>query len=355
MLWIDRGGIAVPVAAMGWANDWDLLKQASFQSRWPKSIDLNGNYWQNRAMFVWSDLNGDGHVQPEEVVFLKASSGGVTIMPDLSFVVSLTIALCVMPRSGSPTRACRSMTWRRARRWWPVQVPTSSGGDQALVTPEGRTILTVAPKPFAPESVGGAFHGKAMWSYPSLWPGLHASHESPPPDRPGELIGTTRLLGGFVTPAGSDAGRLWAINGNMALYLFTDDGLFVATLFHDVRQGRTWTMPAGQRNMLLNDLTLHDENFWPSIAQTADGKVYLVDGDVRAWCESMGWKPSGGFRQARFASRPLSCRPETVAEQQELGRQESEGQRNSPWRCVSPTAGGRQVGRAARRGLDYRR
>ena len=30
--------------------------------------------------------------------------------------------------------------------------------------------------------------------------------------------------------------------------------------------------------MLLNDLTLHDENFWPSITQTADGKVYLVDG-----------------------------------------------------------------------------
>ena len=37
-------------------------------------------------------------------------------------------------------------------------------------------------------------------------------------------------------------------------------------------------MPVAQRGMLLNDLTLHDENFWPSITQTKDGKVYLVDG-----------------------------------------------------------------------------
>ena len=30
--------------------------------------------------------------------------------------------------------------------------------------------------------------------------------------------------------------------------------------------------------MLLNDLTLHDENFFPTITQTDDGKVYLCDG-----------------------------------------------------------------------------
>ena len=99
-------------------------------------------------------------------------------------------------------------------------------------------MLTVAPKPFAPESLGGAFRGEPHWSYPSLWPGLHASHEAPPPDHPGEVIGTTRLLGGFVRPKGSDAGPLWAINGNHGnMYLFTADGLFVATLFKDMRKG----------------------------------------------------------------------------------------------------------------------
>jgi hypothetical protein len=148
-----------------------------------------------------------------------------------------------------------------------------------LTTADGWTVLTVAPKPFAPQSVGGAYRGEAKWSYPSLWPGLHASHEAPTPDHPGELIGTTRLLGGFVTPKEGDAGPLWAVNGNMGnMYLFTADGLFVATLFKDVRRGKSWAMPAAERGMRLNDLTLHDENFWPSLSQTADGKVYLVDG-----------------------------------------------------------------------------
>ena len=62
------------------------------------------------------------------------------------------------------------------------------------------------------------------------------------------------------------------------MYLFTSDGLFFATLFKDVRQGQPWAMPAA-RGMLVNGLTLHDENFWPSMAQTADGRIYLVAGN----------------------------------------------------------------------------
>ena len=150
-----------------------------------------------------------------------------------------------------------------------VQGPSSSGGDQALIHENGWTILTVGPKPFAAQSMAGAFKGEPRWSYPSLWPGLHASHESPPPDRPGQLIGTTRLLGGFVTPPSGDAGPLWAVNGNQGnMYVFTADGLFVAQLFRDVRQGRLWAMPQSARNMDVTDLTLHDENFWPSWTQT---------------------------------------------------------------------------------------
>jgi hypothetical protein len=160
-----------------------------------------------------------------------------------------------------------------------TQGPASSGGDQALWHETGWTILTTPPVPFSPYSVGGVFNGEPRWSYPSLWPGLHASHDSPPPSFPGMVIGTTRLLGDFITPRRGDAGPLWCLNGNQGnMYLFTADGLFVAELFKDVRSGPTWSMPAAQRGMLLNELTLHDENFWPSLTQTKDGKVYLIDG-----------------------------------------------------------------------------
>jgi hypothetical protein len=232
--------------------------------------------------FAWSDLDGDAHVQPVEVTFLNESSGGITVMPDLAFVAS---------RVGGQARrfAPLSITAKGVPVYdvlggetlvHGAQPPTSSGGDQVIVAPDGRVVLTVAPGPFAPQSLGGAFQEVANWSYPSPWPGLHASHESPVPDRPGQVIGTTRLLGGFVTPKGGDAGPVWGINGNMGnMYLFTSDGLFLATLFKDVRQGKPWTMPTARRGMLLNDLTLHDENFWPSMAQTADGGIYLVAGN----------------------------------------------------------------------------
>ncbi len=265
ILWRDVDGIAVPCAALGRTSDWDVVKG-------------NG---KKPAMFAWSDLNGDGNLQPDEVSIVERQSGGITVMPDLAVVASRVDG-----------QAMRFPVKRFTEKGVPVydpaagevllagaQGPTSSGGDQALVHENGWTILTVGPKPFAPQSMGGAFRGEARWSYPSLWPGLHASHESPPPDRPGQLIGTTRLLGGFVTPPSGDAGPLWAVNGNQGnMYVFTADGLFVTQLFHDVRQGRRWAMAQASRNMEVTDLTLHDENFWPSWTQTPDGKIYLVDG-----------------------------------------------------------------------------
>ena len=72
-IWLWRDGVAVPVAALGSANSWDLLKQDSFRSRWPQGIDLKGDVWHNGATFAWSDLNGDGLVQPEEVTMVKGN------------------------------------------------------------------------------------------------------------------------------------------------------------------------------------------------------------------------------------------------------------------------------------------
>jgi len=268
MIWREVDGLAVPCAAVGRATDWEAIKDLAPKGKKP-------------AVFTWSDLNGDARVQPDEVAVEERQSGGITVMPDLSVAVSRLDGKAVrlpakrFTEKGVPVYELSSAEVLTAG----AQGPSSSGGDQVLVHENGWTILTVGPKPFAPQSMAGAFQGEARWSYPSLWPGLHASHESPPPDRPGQLIGTTRLLGGFVTPRSGEAGPLWAINGNQGnMYVFTADGLFVAQLFRDVRQGRPWAMPQAARNMDVTPLTLHDENFWPSWTQTADGKIYLVDG-----------------------------------------------------------------------------
>jgi hypothetical protein len=282
MLWRDAGDIVRPIAALGNARDWKLLSTDEFKSRWPAGVDPRGRGGQNSALFVWSDLNGDAQMQPDEVRMQKASAlGSITVAPDLSFVAARvgSNAVRFKPKAFSSNGIPSYDLDHGEILASGTQSPASSGGGQALWNESGWTILTTPPKPFSPYSVGAVFNGTPRWSYPSLWPGLHASHESPPPDRPGELIGTTRLLGDFITPRQSDAGPIWCVNGNQGnMYLFTIDGLFVGELFKDVRRGKSWSMPAAERGMLLNDLTLHDENFWPSITQTSDGNVYLIDG-----------------------------------------------------------------------------
>ncbi len=275
-VWQEVNRIARPVAAFGRAQDWKLLKNEPFAALWPNGASAN-----NSVCFVWSDVNGDGQVQPAEVQFVKGSVGSVTVAQDLSFVVSRlgANAMRFAPQKFTATGVPVYDLARGEILATGAQGPASSGGDQALWHESGWTVLTTPPKPFSPMSVGGVFKGEPRWSYPSLWPGLHASHESPAPDRPGQLIGTTRLLGDFVTPKNSDAGPLWCVNGNQGnMYLFTADGLFVAELFKDVRRGPLWSMPGAQRGMSLNGLSLHDENFWPSITQAKDGLIYLVDG-----------------------------------------------------------------------------
>jgi len=278
LVWLLRDGVAVPVAAVGEAARWDRLKADEFKPRLPPGVtivDAKGRP-SDPVMFTWSDLNDDGRMQPDEVTFVKGPVGSVVVMPDLAVITAQAMRLQPQgfTKAGSPI-----YDLAKAAVLVPdTQRPTSSGGGQAMLGKDDRVIFSTAPKPFAPQSVGGAHKGRAVWSYPSPWPGLHASHAAPLPEVPGQLIGTTRLLGWPVVPRGSDAGEVWAVNGNKGnVYLFTTDGLFVATLFKDCRT-TSWSMPAATRGMLLGDTTIHEEDFWPSITQTADGAVHLLVG-----------------------------------------------------------------------------
>src|SRR5579862_190884 len=279
-IFADRDGVAVPCAAAGRANEWDVLKTAELKAVWPKDTDPKANpHTQNAAFFIWSDLNADGQVQPNEVTLIKATNGGVTVQRDLSIVVARLNGKAVgfKPKSftaqGVPQYDLKAMEIIVAE----ANVPPSSGGDQAMVGADGWSFHTNAPKPYSADAIGGAKNGVPMWSYPSLWPGLHASHEAPVPDRAGEIIGHTRLLGDSVTPKNGEP--LWFLNENTGpIAIFTNDGLLVTQLFQDMRLGRPWAMPAAQRGMVLNELTPSDENFWPNVSQTDNGEILLVTG-----------------------------------------------------------------------------
>lgn len=272
-LWLLERGVARPVAALGDAGQWDQLGTAPQGSPFAARLPKGANLKKDKILFAWSDLNGDGKPQPEEITTARGETRAVSIMEDLSAVTAS--GLRFQPQGFTPTGAPIFDVAKAEVVARDTQRPTSSGGGQALLGQGGWLVLTTAPGPFAPQGIGGVLKGVARWSYPSLWPGLHAGHNAPLPDQPGEVLASTRLLGLPVRLQGGDV-ELWAINGDKGnVYLFTTDGLFVATLFKD---GRTaaWDMPKAERGMLVNGASLSAESFWPSLAQTPDGQVYLV-------------------------------------------------------------------------------
>ncbi|HEX7898438.1 MAG TPA: hypothetical protein VF950_11805 [Planctomycetota bacterium] len=246
-LWELQGGRAKPVAAVGQTSHWDRFKPS-----------------KESTTFAWNDRNGDGKATDDEIATKPGRAGGLVVHDDLSIVSSQGWRLAYPYDLAKAEKVVEG-----------TQPGLSSGGDQAMTAGDGWTILTIGPKPFGADSLAGVKDGKPLWSYPSLWPGLHASHNAPLPTFPGQLLGTTRLLGGFVpTPAG----ELWAVNGNMGnVYLFTTDGLFVATLWKDGRLA-SWAMPAAIRGMSVKDASLHTEDFWPTITRTASGETYITVG-----------------------------------------------------------------------------
>ena len=247
---------------------------AALAARLPAGAD----FARDDLLFTWSDRNHDGKVQADEVSFRRDAVGGMTVQADLSLTTSTGLRLTP---TGFDAQGVPSYDPATATVLVPGgRAPNTSGGGHTLLADDGWVVLTIPPEPFpAQASLSGAIGGVAKWTYPNLWPGLHPSHNAPTPDQPGELIGTTRALGLPFKPPGSDAGWCWAINGNKGnVYVFTTDGLFVSTLFKDSRLATRWAMPSAQRGMRVEDTTLGEENFWPTLTQTADGKIYLISG-----------------------------------------------------------------------------
>ena len=278
-VWLDGEREARLVAALGKARSWDVLRGAEFRARWPQGArpEEESPRSETPAGFAWTDANGDGRPQPAEVQFVAEPVRGVTVMDDLAFVVARCGEQNVRFAATLDADGLPRYDLTKPQSLGPAGGhQPSSGGNQALTEPGGWTITTNASLPFSPYGLGGKFQGAPRWSYPSPWPGLHASHEAAVPDRPGMVVGHTRLLGGWVR---GPVGPMFCVNGNMGnMYLLTADGLFVGTLFHDIRLRPNWAAPVAVRGMDVTDVSLHDENFWPSITQTADGQVYLVDG-----------------------------------------------------------------------------
>jgi hypothetical protein len=304
-----KDGNLVPAAAGGNAGAWSVLRRPEFQAVLPPGTKLDSNDPKDAVFFLWSDRNGDGVPEPEELRFRRAMTAGMTLEKDLMLVDGdldgrvMGFAPVSFTADGVPMYGMEAgrVLAEQAQR------PAGDGGGQVLVDEAG-VVFTTATAPYAVQSISGVDRAGHRWSYPNLWPGLHPAHSAPVPSRPGELVGVTHLLGGFVTPKDSDTGPLFAVNGNFGpMYLMTADGLFVEQLFEDVRTGKPWKMATAEAGMLLDGVSPGDENFHPSMTQTEDGSVYVVSGKTVSLVRVEGLSSI-----RRMGAMPLHVGPEEV-------------------------------------------
>ena len=271
-IWLMRGDRAVRVAAFGRVFKWPLLATEPFRGRWPPGVDKDG---PNGVVFAWSDLNGDGAVSPDEVTIAIDPVGSLTVNERLEFCTAsakvyapVGFTAAGVPRYDATRASAQKSDYFMKEVW--------SGSGQVMALRDGWTFASGGP-------VRGFRGGDQVWTYPNEYPSQQAAVSSLPPTHAGELMATSRLIGQTIEPAAGhvgDVGEIVALAGDLGdVFLMTADGLFVATLFHDLRDTTaTWSMPAAPRGLRLEDITIGPEAFWTNISQTGAGDVYVIAG-----------------------------------------------------------------------------
>ena len=225
-LWLMRDGTAAPVAAMGRTLEWPLLKTDPFRERWGANAASPDKLLRD-AVFLWSDVNGDGAAQPEEVTIRIGRSGGVAVMPDLSFVESHLEgkAMRFAPKSftagGAPVcdlaagevlaadAAVHSNSRAAGIRCWQARAAGQS-------SPRRRNPSLPKDRPeFAMENHSGVIPASGRDCTPRTSPRCPIARVN--------SSGRRDSLGGVVYRlAKARSGPLWCVNGNMGpMYLFT--------------------------------------------------------------------------------------------------------------------------------------
>ncbi|HEX4404790.1 MAG TPA: hypothetical protein VH560_08175, partial [Polyangia bacterium] len=295
-VWLMRGGVAVRVASLGRADQWPLLTTPPFRARWPARADPDKT--SAAMVYAWSDLNGDGRVTPDEITIAPDHVGSLTLDAHLGFCTSTATVYAPtgFTAAGAPLYDARG--GRRSAGDFALD-SVGSGSGQVRALRDGWVFSSGGP-------VRGFHDGSPRWTYPNEWPGQQAGVLSTPPTHAGELMATARMLPQTITPRGGDAGELVALNGDKGdVFLMTADGLFVSTLFHDVRQAPSWNMPAATRGMSVADVSLHEESFWTNLTQTDDGDVFVVGGHHH----SSIVRVDGLETTRRFTAPPLVLTP----------------------------------------------
>jgi hypothetical protein len=263
---------------------------------------------------VWSDINGDGKEDPNEVTTLPyavqlhgSNSWSMNMNPS-----DFTLFGGVMNAKWIPNAASAYLRIPPQA----VKVTQTISGKVYRINPAGFTECG-APKwdlekmqelPFAynPSLEAGSFgmlpskdnrllvtcegadyrcydlaKGELLWSYPNPFFQVHGSHQAPP-QIPGLTRGAFGMIGTFTTPK---TGTVWVINGNCGeWYMLTEKGYYLGHLFtSDVTKISYPEKAVPGADMSNSPSGMGGEDFGGSLTQAPDGKVYIQSGKTSFW------------------------------------------------------------------------
>lgn len=226
-LYQRRGDALVKVAAIGTMRVSDLPKSVLPLTPPPDAKNTFG--------YVWSDLNDDGQVQPEECqTCIEKLDGGYWggFWLDERFHIYTgpggygSQTVCTVPLSGW-TKA-GAPTWDLAKLRVLAASREAPGPNKLYCATAGTVIVGTPLTCYADD-------GTQLWSCGlDMHNDVHGSHHAPIPDRDDRLYGILSCIGMADTPVG----KAFAMNSNMGrLYVMTTDGLLIGSIFQDCRIG----------------------------------------------------------------------------------------------------------------------
>ncbi len=220
--------------------------------------------------FIWTDANGDGIPQADEVTL---SPEGVRLNSTYwPTIVNKKLEVQMGNRLLKPTAyTAAGVPIYKPFGVKPIPAFPVENIYSTAVDSMGRVLINGRPVT--------AYHedGTVDWTYPQKWVGVHDSQVAPL-HKPGQMIGALGFIGQEDVPG---IGETFMLNGNKGeWYLFTDDGLLAATIWQDYRNpgAISWNFPEAKRGLSLDGLTIGEEHFGGGFVRTKDGKFYLIAG-----------------------------------------------------------------------------
>jgi hypothetical protein len=254
----------VLAAAMGTATGFEPLKS-------PEMVAKLGGPQLDRMKFIWSDRNGNGAVDAEEVQLSpkpKEFRGLTKFGRDLGAQAG-QIRYQVKEYLANGVPIYEELEFPAVFDSFGLHRMTS--GDFYRMGTDGK-----------PEA-GITTEGDTRWTYPNEGAGGHALY-SAKPWFPAQIVSQ----GGYVghEAPGGELGEFCVFHTNAGGWnLMTSDGLLVASVFRDMRDpaAKPWSMSEHDRGLLLKDISLAQEHFQGYFCRSLkDGKYYAVAGHNHA-------------------------------------------------------------------------